>query len=57
MFRLEVSHLQALTIFCYQMFCPLWDPYGIPKWAKHLVAKNCKDLKMTNLESKHVALL
>ena len=26
MFRLEVSHLQALTTFRYQMLCPLWDP-------------------------------
>ena len=78
MFRLEVSHLQALKQFCYQMLCPLWDPivftaveytlanvydykefsqcifhnckhYGIPKWAKHLVAKLFKGLKMTNL--------
>jgi len=26
MFRLEVSHLQALTTFSLKMLCPLWDP-------------------------------
>ena len=36
MFRLKVSHLQALTTFSLPDALPT---FGIPKWAKHLVTK------------------
>jgi len=37
MFRLKVSHLQALTTF---FVTRCFAHYRIPKWAKHLVTKN-----------------